>query len=618
MTLQGRRLAKTEEKKRKGFCLLDARISTRTLFERERATALLSTATVDLAIKHPVLYVAVYKNNRPRRKNDEYRWAFLIGPSNETAGSEGVRCDVKLHLDSKGRPTWSYNQTIVPLRGEEDVLARLLIADVVNLGPLGKIIRDLDVIPTAERTDSLAGGSEWNSLAWVRERLDMLERNPDCFAYKCQDFSIFERMGRELAEGPNQPWRKGVKQLGVEVPTLIIVRVWKRPDDDETDIGVKLDLAHGETNTISRDIQFVTGVLGAASLERCRRDAEREQGEMKGEQKGEGHVGPKGSEDKDNLTEWTKLQHLNKAKKIAGDVGETEVTARPLGARVTTISFVLPDNHEMASEGEKVAGEDEEGEDETDSEDDEAEEEEEEDSGEEEDDDSDEDESEVEGLAGDNVGEEKANARPEGLRRSITVNFSLSKKPEKETEEKYVAKKMDEDEDEIESEEDEDKDGSESEGIAEENAGDRKVNARPESVRSPTVIFPLSKKPENAKGEGNVAEKDKEDENETESEEDEDEDESEESDGDDENVAEIAEKDEEDGDETESEEDEEEDESEECDGEDDDESDGDNENEEEEEDGKHAGVLTTVNKMPTTTLSGAGESEPDGEKGASS
>ena len=473
-----------EEKKRKGYCLLDARVSTLTLFEREITTALLSTATADIAIRYPVLYIAVYKNHRPSRENDEYRWAFLIGPSHETAQSEGVRCGVELHLDFKGRPTWNYSQTIVPLRGEDDMLARLLIADVVNLRPLGEVIRDYDITPTVERTDSMVGDSEWNSVDWVREKLDMLERKPECFAYKCHDFSMFERMGRKLAGGWNQPRKKGARSFGVEVSTLVMVRGWERPDDDEANVAVNLDLARGEPDMISRAIQVGTGVLGAASLAMRQRITAREQRERKVEQQGKAHCRFRGSENETTSTERTKLQHMNEAKKTAGEVGEDEVTARPESAYVTTIDFALPNKPDETSEASK-AGEDHKDEEESESEDDEDEDEDEDDEDEVKDDDededesSDEDESNTDEVAEENVGEEKADSGSEGVPKP-NVRFFQSKKDEQVSGEEKVGRENKEDKDETGSGEDEDMEESEEESEDESEDDDREDDANNE------------------------------------------------------------------------------------------------------------------------------------------
>ena len=324
---------------------------------------------MDIAIKYPVLYVAVYKKDRSPHENDEYHWAFLVGPSNETAESEGVCCGVELHLDPDGRPIWDYNQTIVPLRGEDELLARLLIADIVDLGPLGEIIRDHDITPTTERTDSMAEGLESNSLTWVREKLEMLERKPECFAYKCHDFSVFEREGRSLAGGLNQQRKKGARPFGVKVRTRSLVYGWKKPDEDENEVAIKLVLARGEPNTISRAIQIGTGVLSAAAFELRRRVAERQNRNTNDEQEEEAVFRFKGSENTTTLAEREKTEDSEKGEEIVKQDEEGRgAAARPEGARVTTISFASLNKPEKTSEGKKVAKEDEEDEDETESE----------------------------------------------------------------------------------------------------------------------------------------------------------------------------------------------------------------------------------------------------------
>lgn len=443
---------------------MDTRVSTRTLFEREKATALSSTATVDIAIKYPVLYIAVYKNDRPPRENDEFHWTFLIGPSTETAESEGVRCALELHLDSNGRPTWDYNQTIVPLRGEDDLLARMLIAEVVDLGPLGEVLRDHDATPTIERTESMAGVLEWNSLAWVREKLGTLEKRPECFAYKCHHFGMFERVGRELAGGSKQQRKNGVRPLGVEARTLCLVNGWGKPDDDETGIDIKSDLARGEPNTISRATQIVTGVLGAAASAMPRRVAEREQRELKGKQEREARAKHGGNEDATSLAEPTKLQRVNEEDEEDTDEEDTgeEDTDEDGEIRVktiTTVKFAEPNKPENASGGKQVAKQDEtESEDQTESEDeDETESEDDEDDDE---DDDDEAADKANGSAEEDTGKKRMNARPEGIRGTSTHIAELTK-PGGAPGEERVAEEDEEDEDETESEEGEDEDGDE-------------------------------------------------------------------------------------------------------------------------------------------------------------
>ena len=434
---------------------------------------------MDIAIKYPVLYVAIYKNGRSPCAIDEYRWAFLIGPSNEIAESEGVRCCVDLRLDSNGLPTWDYNQIIVPLRGEDDLLARMLVAEIVDLGPLGEILRDQHVNLMTERTDSIAGDSDWRSVEWVRERLEMLERKPECLAHKCHDFSMFERVGRQLAEELNQQRREMVTAFGVEVRTLCLVHGWEKPEDDETEIAVKLDLARGKPNTISRAVQIITGVVGEAALGMRRRIAEREKRKLANKQKREANARSERSANATVLAAWRKLQGMDEAKKTVEYLGGKDATARPEGGQISAVNVAKLNKAETEPERKKVAKEDETDEDESeddeeddgeaegeaeddedqdeedddDEDDDEAEDD--EDQDEEEDDDEEDDDDEVEGeakpVAEKNVGGKRANARPEDVQ-ITTSQFSMPKKPDKATGERNVAKENKADGDEIETE----------------------------------------------------------------------------------------------------------------------------------------------------------------------
>ena len=455
----------------------------------ERATALLSTATVDIAIKYPVLYVAVYKNDRPPHENDEYHWAFLIGPSQETAESEAVRCGAELRMDSNGLPTWSYNQTIVPLCGENDLLARVRIAKIVDLGPLGGIMRDLNATPTTERSNSMARDSEWNSLAWVQEKLEILERKSECFAHKCPFDGMFERVGRGLANGLSK--RRRGELLSNEDKTISLISGWEMPDDDATEVLDNLKLARGTPNTMSRVNQFATGVLGATALEMRWRAAEREQRDVRGEQKREVSVEPNASGSTTLLAERAKPQQVNAAKETAENVGRKEATAKPESARATTTDFpvaiaskeangVMIAANEEEDEGETESDDsdedasnenkseeddsneddgDEDGSDEDDGDEDDSDEaDSDEDNSEEDDSEEDDSDEDGDGAKGkETTGGTMAHARLEGVR-STTVHFAEIGKPKSPTEGKQTAIEEDEEDDSDESESDEDND----------------------------------------------------------------------------------------------------------------------------------------------------------------
>ena len=110
----------------------------------------------------------------------------------------------------------------------------------------------------------------------------MLERKPGCFACKCHDFSILERYSRKYAKLSNEKRKKAGIPIGIKVPTICLVSGWKKPDEDENQVLVKLDLAHNRPNTISRAVQIITGVLGATALEMRWQITRRENQEQEG------------------------------------------------------------------------------------------------------------------------------------------------------------------------------------------------------------------------------------------------------------------------------------------------------------------------------------------------
>ena len=490
--LQGRCFAETEAEKRKGFRLLHRRVSTRTLFEREGTTSLSSRATADIAINYPVLYVGVYSSDHAPYEDGQYHWAFLIGPSNETTRSEGVCCGMDFQLDPTGQPTRIYNQTTIPLRKEDDLLMRRLVAEIVDLGALGKIIRDQNSTSTTESTGSMAEDPEWTSLAWVREELERLGREPECLAYRSHDFSMVEWIGMKVAKSSDQKWKNSRMPVGTE--TLCLVSGWKKLDDDEVAILVKLDHARGKPETILKAIRIITGVLGVTVLGLRRRVAESESWELEDEQREVAGAGTKPHELATMMVEATKPQGLNEATEIAKNVEEQGATARPESARIRTINFAKLNKPERASERKLVAKEvegngDQSEDDEDESEDDdEGDEESESGDDEDEDDDDDDDEGEddedvddenseddeVESEAKGNTAEKRAHVRPEYVG-STTIHLPELNQPDQTAGRKNFAQenekgkdKTNDDEEDEEDTEDDDSDEDEGESFDEE------------------------------------------------------------------------------------------------------------------------------------------------------
>ena len=326
-----------EEDKRKGFSLLDTRVSTRFLFARE-ALAISSTTTVDIAIKYPVLYVDVYAGVGSPHGESDFYWTFLIGPSNDEAKSVGVHCGIEFHIDSGGRRTWSYNQTIVRLCGHPGLLVRMLLADIVDLRPLGEILHDQNSTPTAERPGSMGESSEWTSLAWVREKLEMLERKPECFSYKCSNFCDFESMGRRAAESLGKKRKKKLAQP-FTFTKICLVSNWKPPDDDEANVAVNSHILHGRPFTLSRTVQIATGRISIAVLTRSRQPFGRENQEIRAKQEVEERTTSKQIENAATLAKPGKPQGADEGTKNAKNEERHMMMARRERAQSTTVDL---------------------------------------------------------------------------------------------------------------------------------------------------------------------------------------------------------------------------------------------------------------------------------------
>ena len=397
---------------------------------------------MDIAIKYPVLYIGIYAKARSPHDKEEVHWAFLIGPSNDRAESEGVRCGIDFHLDSNGRRTWSYNQTIIPLTREPGLLLRMLLADIVDLRPLGEILRDHDSTPTAERPGSMGEASEWTSLAWMQEKLEMLERKPECFAYNCCNFRPDEWMGRKAAEWweKRQLWDKRRIEKGVpplhQYTRMCLVPDWKPPDDDEVKVDVKLDLTRGRQNTISRAVQIVTGALGADALKMRRQLVERQKQEIRVKQEVEERTRSEQSENTTTLAKERKPQGVDDGKQNLKNVEEQMMMARRERARNTTVNSPKLMKLTRAFEENPVAKKNEENGDQTDD-----------DEGDDEDEDEEEDEEDdeqEEGKAKGNITQEKVNGRPNDVRKTA-IHFLLPNEPDRAIERKNMENQKDED-----------------------------------------------------------------------------------------------------------------------------------------------------------------------------
>lgn len=228
----------------------------------------MSTAIVEIAITNPVLYLAVYKKDR-----DSQQWAFLIGPSVETSQSEGVRCGVEPKIDSDGWGTWCYDQVIVPLWYEDDLLVRVLIAEIKDLGPLGAILRNQEATPTVEVANS-AGHvalTSFGSNAWVWKIVEVLETMPECLAVRHNALRMLEEAGcrvsmnqcqilvDEVLQRLRSKDRRRAKRTlsAIELKTLELVDDRKKPDARKAALIVDPNLKRGQPVTLSESLHGV-------------------------------------------------------------------------------------------------------------------------------------------------------------------------------------------------------------------------------------------------------------------------------------------------------------------------------------------------------------------------
>ena len=241
------------------------------------------TRNVDIAIRSPVLYATLHPNYRPLCEDDESHWAFLSGPTDETAESERAGHVAKMQLDSGGRPIWGYSRTAIPLSVADDLRVSALIAYIAKLGLLGEMIRDHNITPTVNRT-TFTENLKSKTFLRIQEKVEVLEGQPDCFAFSSHKSSMCKEVLDEEVTS-NQPGAKPWWPSRPGGKTFCLLRASKMPDHDEAEIVVNLNLPRLEPITMSVAIQIVTGVLGAAAGALLGQNAARQQREKKSEKK---------------------------------------------------------------------------------------------------------------------------------------------------------------------------------------------------------------------------------------------------------------------------------------------------------------------------------------------
>ena len=153
-----------------------------------------NTKYAQVAVKDPVLYVALYSTGDVTSEVDDYHWVFIVGPSHEEADSKGTLYSMEPRQRiNKWRWSqcidewcWSYNQSIVPLQGRSALLARLMVAEVADMNMLQTtMLRWGGEILMREQV-------EWMSIRWVKRVLKSLEEDEGCLGKKMKSSESVE------------------------------------------------------------------------------------------------------------------------------------------------------------------------------------------------------------------------------------------------------------------------------------------------------------------------------------------------------------------------------------------------------------------------------------------
>lgn len=151
-----------------------------------------NTELTQTAIRQPVLYVVLYDTSEVTSEIDDYHWAFIVGPSYEEADSKGTLFSMEPRDTGRYDPDgasiwrWLYNQPTIPLRGQANLLARLMIAEVADMVMLQAVI--LRWGPHVDMRANL----EWMSVNWVKNILNSLDEEESCLGRRMESFESVE------------------------------------------------------------------------------------------------------------------------------------------------------------------------------------------------------------------------------------------------------------------------------------------------------------------------------------------------------------------------------------------------------------------------------------------
>ena len=149
-----------------------------------------------IAIVNPVLYVALYSTGKEQSEVDDYHWVFIVGPSHEEADSKGTQSSMEPfgrleYFCRKYREwqwRWLYNQRTIPLRGQPDLLVRLVVAEVADLEMLQAVVLRWALCVC------MHAHPEWMSVKWVKNVLKDLEEERGCLGRRMESFESVEAM----------------------------------------------------------------------------------------------------------------------------------------------------------------------------------------------------------------------------------------------------------------------------------------------------------------------------------------------------------------------------------------------------------------------------------------
>ena len=155
-------------------------------------SSITNTVYTQTHVINPVLYVALYSTGDAPSEVDDYHWSFITGPSREEASSRGTLYNMEprrvlgTNDPNEGEWWWLYNQPTVPLRGDHDLLVRLMIAEVKDMSMLQAIMLRWG------HQVSMRAQVDWMSVSWVKDVLKSLDEDQGSLGRRMVSFEGVE------------------------------------------------------------------------------------------------------------------------------------------------------------------------------------------------------------------------------------------------------------------------------------------------------------------------------------------------------------------------------------------------------------------------------------------